>query len=115
MPHIVLEYSKNLAEKVDISDLLAEMHGSLVAVGIDKSRLKTRGIAVDHNVIGDEIADKGFMAHIELRLLRGRDDETKKKYGAAIHQAALNKIQEKVPKCALTLEVRDMDRETYIL
>lgn len=115
MPHIVLEYSQNLSEKVDIANLINEMHGSLVAVGIDKSRLKTRAIQAGQSVIGDASINEGYMAHIELRLLTGRDVDTKKKYGAAIHAVATRIIHSTIPNCAITLEVRDMDRETYIL
>ena len=80
MPHIVLEYSKNLSEKVDVSELLTEIHGSLVSEGIDKARLKTRAIAVEHSVVGDANVDQGYMAHIELRLLEGRSKKVKNQY-----------------------------------
>ena len=48
MPHLVLEYSRNLADRFDPQALLAELHQALVASGVVKlAGLKSRAIAYD--------------------------------------------------------------------
>lgn len=111
MPHIIVEYSKNLEDQMQVGEMLIDMHEALTAQGIDKARIKTRGIAVDHAVVGDKGAD-GAIAHATLLLLEGRDLETKKQYGDAIHKVMVGAAPQ---NCAVTLEIRDMVKDTYYL
>ncbi|MCB9965130.1 MAG: hypothetical protein H6855_03515 [Rhodospirillales bacterium] len=109
MPHIIVEYSKSLEPRM--SRLLGEMHNMLAEKGIDKTRIKTRGIAVEHAHVGEH-GTQGQMMHATLLLLAGRDLETKKKYGGALHTL----MKQTAPDdCAVTLEIRDMDPESYYL
>jgi 5-carboxymethyl-2-hydroxymuconate isomerase len=112
MPHITLEYSRSLEDQMDVPALLTRLHNALASQpGIEKARIKTRGIPVNYELVGDGTG-KRTMAHITLLLLAGRDTATRKVYGAALHQTALDAA----PKdCAVTLEVREMDRDTYFL
>lgn len=114
MPHIILEYSSDLETKTDVQSLLQGMHDALSNEGVDRSRIKTRAISLPHYVVGDQGKD-GSMAHITLLLLEGRDDATKKQYSTPIHQLVKSKLSADIPNIAVTLEVRDMDAETYIL
>lgn len=114
MPHIIVEYSAKLESRVDLPEVLQGLHEALAGQGIDKARIKTRGIKLDHAVVGDKGAD-GLMAHTTLLLLEGRDVATKQTYGQALHAVVQERIGQSVPECKLTLEVRDMEKETYIL
>ena len=114
MPHIILEYSSDLETKTDIQSLLEGMHDALSNEGVDRSRIKTRAIAVPHYVVGND-GKEGSMAHITLLLLEGRDDATKKQYSMPIHQLVKDQLTKNIPNAAVTLEVRDMDKENYIL
>ncbi|MCB1651692.1 MAG: hypothetical protein KDI46_06535 [Alphaproteobacteria bacterium] len=109
MPHIIVEYSKTLEPKIPA--LLSSLHEALAAQGIDKARIKTRGIALSHADVGEDGAG-GQMMHATLLLLAGRDLETKKRYGDALH-GLMKKTAP--PHCAVTLEIRDMDPDTYYL
>lgn len=111
MPHIIVEYSQNLESQIDVPNLLHDLHQSLAAEGIDKARIKTRGIALNHAVVGDDGAD-GDMMHATLLLLEGRDVQTKKQYGDALY-AAMNKCA--TNGCAVTLEIRDMVKDSYYM
>ena len=72
MPHIIVEYSRELDDHIEMSDLLKTMHEALAAEGINKARIKTRGIALKHVIVGDQGA-AGEMLHATLLLLEGRD------------------------------------------
>jgi 5-carboxymethyl-2-hydroxymuconate isomerase len=109
MPHIIVEYSKSL--EGEIPSLLNDLHEGLTAQGIDKARIKTRGIAIDHAVVGERGTD-GQMLHATLLLLAGRDIPTKKQYGDSLHAILKSSAPE---NCAATLEIRDMIADTYYL
>lgn len=109
MPHIIVEYSKTLEPTIE--SILIELHETLSAQGIDKTRIKTRGVALNHAVVGDQGVN-GAMMHATLLLLEGRDLATKKQYGDPLY-AAMNK---NAPSgCAVTLEIRDMSKDTYYM
>jgi 5-carboxymethyl-2-hydroxymuconate isomerase len=115
MPHIVVEYSSNLEGLVDVSDMLNDMHSALAAEGVDKFRVKTRGVSIPHSVVGDTAPNVGQMIHITLLLLEGRDDALKQQYSKPLYNVAKSATQSVVPDCSVTLEVRDMSAATYIL
>lgn len=114
MPHIIVEYSKNLESQVRIGEMLIDLHEGLTSMGIDKARIKTRGISIDHAVVGDKGAD-GAMMHATLLLLEGRDVDTKKSYGDTLHHIMHKYAAKLEDHCAVTLEIRDMVKDTYYL
>ena len=109
MPHIIVEYSAALDG--EIPALLTTLHDTLAAEGIDKARIKTRGVPLPHAVVGDNGLG-GKMLHATLLLLEGRDVATKKQYADPLHAAMKAAAPE---NCAVTLEVRDMAADTYYL
>lgn len=113
MPHIIVEYSKNLESQIEIPAMLQTLHTALADQGVDAARIKTRGIAVDHAVVGDQGMD-GKMLHATLLLLEGRDDATKKQYADPIY-AAMKAATADITNCAVTLELRDMAAATYYM
>lgn len=114
MPHIIAEYSSNLESEIDVSAMLSDMHAALGEHLGGVERIKTRGIKLDHAVVGDQGAD-GRMIHITLLLLEGRDTETKKAYSEPLYEIAKKYTNSFSTPCKVTLEVRDMDKATYIL
>ncbi len=109
MPHIIVEYSASLEPKIPA--LLTNLHTALAAEGIDQARIKTRGIAIPHAIVGDK-GTTGQMLHVTFLLLSGRDNATKKQYGDALHAQIINAAPE---GCAITLEIRDMDPDHYYM
>lgn len=114
MPHIIVEYSSDVADHVDMSGLLGGLHNGLADQGIDKARIKTRGVALPYAIVGEQPAH-GHMVHVTLLLLAGRDVAVKKQYGDALIDIARSGVRAALPNCSVTLEVRDMDPDTYYL
>jgi len=114
MPHIVVEYSDNLASKIDAQNMVGGLHEALAAEGIDKARIKTRAIKLESYSVGDH-GKGGEMVHVTLLLLEGRDIPTKQQYGQALHKVVCEHVKTSAPNCSCTLEVRDMVTEAYIL
>ncbi len=114
MPHIIVEYSKNIGDIIDVSKLIHDMHDKLSEQGIDKERIKTRGIACNYASVGER-GSRGHMLHTRLLILEGRDSATKKKYGDALHKVMKDYIGDAVKHCSITLEIRDMDKDFYYM
>lgn len=114
MPHIIVEYSNNLPPEIDVQNMIEGLHSALSEEGVDKARIKTRAIELESYAVGDK-GKAGAMVHVTLLLLEGRDIPTKQQYGQALHKVASDTVKSSVPDCAVTLEVRDMVSEAYIL
>ena len=114
MPHIIVEYSPQLEDEIDVPHMLHDMHQSLGERLGGVERIKTRAVKIDHNVVGEQ-GIEGRMIHITLLLLEGRDVETKKAYSEPLCDIAKKCTNSFSSSCAVTLEVRDMDKDTYIL
>jgi 5-carboxymethyl-2-hydroxymuconate isomerase len=112
MPHIILEYSDNLLPDVDVQALLNKLQDALATQGIDKARIKTRGVKLENFVVGDKGPD-GAMMHGTLLLLEGRDIAAKKKLSEPLYAALKEAADGR--NCAVTFEVRDMVKDTYYL
>jgi 5-carboxymethyl-2-hydroxymuconate isomerase len=115
VPHIIVEYSTNVEKAADMQTLTTRLHEALAEKLGSAERIKTRAVAADYVVIGDKPPGGGAMAHITLLLLEGRNDATKQEYGQALHKVAVDSIHPVLPDCKITLEVRDMEKASYIL
>lgn len=114
MPHIVVEYSKNIGDVIDVSKLVGQLHEELAAQGIDIARIKTRGMACNCVAVGTH-GSHGHMLHATLLLLEGRDAATKKQYGDALYNKMKEYVGNTVKHCSITLEIRDMNKDTYYM
>lgn len=115
MPHCILEYSDNVAERPDFRELFTEIHGFLAGTGEFRRRdIKSRAIACGDFVVGDGSPDTSFAA-LEVCILEGRDDATK----ARITSALLSVLERHFARaceqrrCSLTVRVTDMHRGSY--
>ena len=63
MPHIIIEYSANLAELTDIDALVATVHAAALDDGLPAlDALRTRAVAREHYRIADGDPAYGFVA-----------------------------------------------------
>lgn len=74
MPHLKLEYSANVKEKVNLKELFSPIHRVLVdVVKADLFRCQSRAIAYDSFYIGEGLPQEGFI-YLEILLLEGRSE-----------------------------------------
>jgi 5-carboxymethyl-2-hydroxymuconate isomerase len=113
MPHIWIDYSANLEERLDVSALVDEIHGAAVRSGIfPAGGIRTRARADVHYRIADTHPDNGFV-HVVVRIAAGRDQQTKKDIGTLLF-SRLCQMLEPVYASAplgLSLEVQELDAE----
>jgi 5-carboxymethyl-2-hydroxymuconate isomerase len=113
MPHLVIEYTENLALP-DPAACLSTVNAALVASGqFEEVDIKSRAYAVAAFRIGAAQAGRAFVA-ARLSILSGRSVETKQD----LSQRVLQALQQHVPSgtglsTQVSVEVVEMERSTY--
>jgi 5-carboxymethyl-2-hydroxymuconate isomerase len=115
MPHLIVEYSRNLAGFPE-AQALTELNQAVTSSPeiADEADLKTRLVVVDSFAVGTAPASRAFV-HAQLRLLSGRTPEAKKDLSGRI-AAVLRRLtpQPVGVLVQLSVEIVDMDRGSYI-
>lgn len=111
MPHITIEYSANLKNKIDVAKLVDIVHQAALRTGVfEVAAVRTRAAGRDLYAIADGHPDNAFVA-INARIAPGRPAETRKRLGKEIFDAAcefLESVYETSP-LAISLEVQEID------
>lgn len=115
MPHLVIEYSANLAAGLSPARLLTAANAALVASGEFEhpDHIKSRALSCPDFRVGEAESGEAF-AHARLHLLSGRSIETKRALCAALTDAIAAALV--VPpglRLQVTAEAIDMARESY--
>lgn len=114
MPHINVEYSETLADAFDRPAFAKDTHQVVVDIaGGRAGGCKSRFERLDETYIADGSAGYA-MIHVRIGLLSGRTAAVKRELTDAV-LGLLRKHTAPVPRFELQLsvEVRDLDRETY--
>ena len=113
MPHLVLEYSSNLA--LEVQPTLLRLNQALVASGhFEENAIKSRAVRLEDYLVGTQPQARRAFLHLRLAILTGRTLEEKKQV-ADILGAAVQKEQRwpQDTQVQVTVDVVDMQRETY--
>jgi 5-carboxymethyl-2-hydroxymuconate isomerase len=111
MPHIHIDYSANLEQRLDVAALCRTLRDAAVATGIlPLEGIRVRAIRADHVVIADGNPDHAYL-DISIRLRGGRTDAAKAEATAMIFSAAEAFCAEAMATSSLmlSLEMRDID------
>jgi 5-carboxymethyl-2-hydroxymuconate isomerase len=114
MPHFTIEYSANVADRTDISEVVELVRHAAVESGIfPLGGIRVRAIRCDDYAIADGDKDLGFLAMI-LRLGEGRDLTARKTAGAHIFNALAAHLDPvfKSSKFALSFDIVEIAGET---
>lgn len=115
MPHVIVEYSANLDDSLDIGALVHELHRTMVESGIaEVAAIRTRAERRDLFEVADGNPANGFV-HIVVRMRVGRPEEQRRKLGEAL-LAAANKCLEaayKTHPTGVTVEIHEIDHMTF--
>jgi 5-carboxymethyl-2-hydroxymuconate isomerase len=111
MPHLIVEYSANLKNQIDIFKLVETVHHAALRTGVfEVAAIRTRAAGRDYYMIADGHRDNAFVA-IFVRVAPGRPPETRRRVGQEIFDAAcefLKNVYEATP-LAISLEVQEID------
>lgn len=111
MPHIQIDYSANLEDRLDVAGLCRVLRDAAVETGVlPLAGLRVRATAATHVVIADGDPRHAFL-DISLRLRAGRSDATKAEATARIFAAAESYCAEVLASSSflLSFEMRDID------
>lgn len=87
MPHLIVEYSANLAADVDPQRLARHLADAAVATGVfPVAGVRVRFHPVEDYRVADGHTDNAFL-HLMIRMGHGRDLDTRKRAGEAIFAA----------------------------
>jgi 5-carboxymethyl-2-hydroxymuconate isomerase len=108
MPHLIIEYSEDVAEMVDIGDIVDAAHdGAMASELFPEYDIKTRATGYCHHRTGQS---RDSFVHVALHLLDGRSDEQK----AMLSDAVLGRLAPLLPEVAsVGVEIVDMHRASY--
>ncbi|MCW8900940.1 MAG: 5-carboxymethyl-2-hydroxymuconate Delta-isomerase [Gammaproteobacteria bacterium] len=108
MPHIIIEYAEQVADKKEIDEMLQAIHHAIAESGLFKAdQIKTRAYPFRRFTHAGE---NDPYIHIQARIKSGRDADNKKQFGKVI-LSAFDSLA--VPVSVITVEVIDMDRNSY--
>lgn len=114
MPHLIVEYSRNLASFPE-AQALTELNQAVTASPeiADEADLKTRFVVANSFAIGTADQPRAFV-HAQLRLLSGRTPEAKQDLSERI-ASVLRRLTPRPEgvQVQLSVEVVDMDRGSY--
>lgn len=114
MPQLRLEYSANVLEKNNMTQLFEACHKTLVEIlPTDIKTCKSRAIECESFYVGDGNPKNAFV-HVALKVLPGRDAEVLKKVGEVIMDILKNYFSQSLQafNLQITLEVMELEK-TY--
>ncbi len=109
MPHIIVEYSGHLDESHDMNEICEALRETAAGTGIfpNVNAIRVRAMPCPFWSVGNE---PNCFAHITIRLLAGRDTETKKR----LTQQILATLDKMLPEIgSLSVDTKDIDPNTY--
>jgi 5-carboxymethyl-2-hydroxymuconate isomerase len=114
MPHFTIEYSANLDQRLDMTEVVEVVRRAAIETGIfPLGGIRVRAIRCEDYAIADGNPDLGFLDMV-LRLGEGRDLATRKKAGEHVFNALSAHLDSvfKESKFALSFDMQINDKET---
>lgn len=111
MPHIMIDYSANMEEAVDIAALCELLRRTGIETGVfPMAGIRVRAYRADHVAIADGDPRHGYI-DIQVRLRGGRTFEAKKMATEKLFAEAKAFLQPVIDthSMALSIEMRDID------
>ena len=109
MPHLILEYSSNVADRVDIDGLVDAVHDAALATGIAPlDALRTRAVERRYYAIADRHADNAFVALV-ARLGAGRTEAEQQRFVEALMAALDDFLGDAQRTIMLSVEYQEID------
>jgi 5-carboxymethyl-2-hydroxymuconate isomerase len=112
MPHIVIEYSKNLEQSVDIPELIRVVHDAMIATNaFPLEAVRTRGVPRNDFRIADGDPRNAFLAVVG-RIAPGRPQQLRHELGKTLFDAIrgyLSDVSEAIP-LSITVELQEIDQ-----
>ena len=114
MPHITVEYTNNIQNEVNISELLQGINDSLISHTdlFSAKGIRSRAIKLTDYKVGNGLSNDAFI-HVTLKISTGRTEAAKERVLEHLFNALESHIKEARTKndIALSLEVSELDHD----
>ena len=113
MPHLTVEYSKNLASNVDIDAMLQVLHEAAANIeALPVGGLRSRAVAREHYQIADGHPDNSFI-NLLLRLAPTRPFDVRKEIGETLFKVLCDYLESTYASTplAISFEIQEMGAE----
>ena len=114
MPHLIVEYSANVEQDIEIAKLIERLHTATAAIdAFPLAGLRTRAAKREHYRIADGHPDNRFI-HVTLKIGHGRPLEIRERAGEEIFNQLvtyLTPLSERVP-LAISFEIQELAEHT---
>jgi 5-carboxymethyl-2-hydroxymuconate isomerase len=105
MPHIIVEYSANMADVASIPELLGTVHRTAAESGVfDVAAIRSRAVGRDLVVVGDGNPANGYVL-VTVRMKAGRPVEVQEKLAGLLLDAASRALATAFETRSVTLNV----------
>ncbi|GGF09880.1 5-carboxymethyl-2-hydroxymuconate isomerase [Aliidongia dinghuensis] len=115
MPHLIVEYSANLADVVSIPALLETVHQTAAASGLfEVWAIRSRAVVRELAITGDGNPENGFVL-VTVRLKAGRPKAVQEALGKALLDAASDSLAAvfKARSIILNVEVHEIPELSF--
>jgi 5-carboxymethyl-2-hydroxymuconate isomerase len=115
MPHVIVEYSSNLDNSMDVQALCNALHQAMIDTGTaDVAAIRTRAERREHYCIADRNPDNAYV-QITVRMREGRPKEAYQKVGEMLMAAAEKSLEGAFAKhpLGLALEMHEITQLTF--
>jgi len=114
MPHLIVEYSANLEDQLDLDRLMVKLRDCAVASGVfPLGGIRVRGARRDRYLIADGDPDNGFV-HVTARIGHGRPLAVRKKVAASLFEVLCGHLDPLFAQrgVGLSFEIQEIDPAT---
>ncbi len=112
MPHLTIEYSKNLDAHMSVEAFCNAMLEAVLATGLfEPGAVRVRAIGCDQFAVADRHEKNAFL-DMSFRIGQGRSQKDKQRAGELIFAAATDHLSKlfDTPHFALSFEIREIDK-----
>ena len=114
MPHLIVEYSANIEEEIDLLGFMEKLRDAAVQSGVMAlGGIRVRAERRDQYLIADGDPENGFV-HIMVRLAQGRPLEVRKQFADDLYALASEHLDAifGLRGFGLTIELVEIEPET---
>lgn len=114
MPHIIVEYSANLENSIDVRQMVDDLHQTVADSGVAEiAAIRTRAERRDTFRVADGDPKNAFV-HVTMRLRIGRSEEVRSRLAEALLAATDRNLQRAymTHAIAITVEMEEIDSIT---
>jgi 5-carboxymethyl-2-hydroxymuconate isomerase len=111
MPHFRIEYSANLAGRLDMAEFCSVVHKAILATGLfELGAVRVRAFRAEDFAIADQHADNGFL-DMQFAVGQGRDAGNLKQAGDQIFKTASDHLAPlfSTPHFALSFQITEIN------